>query len=147
MGIVTFAILTIHTTLPLPRSRTVLMALLTSFLHFILVIRTHRVSASASHLDHMEFKLKVEWKSILRLEIAKQTYLVSFRSSLSRCSTLHAMCLVCVIVTWLMLIRRKPIRIPCAVSKLDSDWNGKRNNKKHWFSAWFQLISVGNASI
>jgi hypothetical protein len=60
MGIVTFSIITIHTTLPISRSWTVLMALITSFIHLIFVIRTHYIRDLNSKSHRMEFKLEVE---------------------------------------------------------------------------------------
>ncbi|CAF1359093.1 unnamed protein product, partial [Rotaria sordida] len=59
MGIVTFSIITIHTTLPISRSWTVLMASITSLIHLILVIRTHRIDDLNNKSHRMEFKLKV----------------------------------------------------------------------------------------
>ena len=60
MGIVTFAIITIHTTLPVPRSWTILMALTTSLIHLMLVIRTHYRGDLDDRIDRMEFKLEVK---------------------------------------------------------------------------------------
>jgi hypothetical protein len=60
MGIVTFSIITIHTTLPISRSWTVLMASITSFIHLILVICTHHFRALNNKPDRMEFKLEVD---------------------------------------------------------------------------------------
>ncbi len=59
MGIVTFSIITIHTTLPISRSWTALMAFITSFIHLILVIRTHHYRDLDNKSDRMEFKLEV----------------------------------------------------------------------------------------
>ncbi|UJR14998.1 hypothetical protein I4U23_001975 [Adineta vaga] len=59
MGIITFSIITIHTTLPVSRSWTVLMALITSFIHLMLVIRTHQVRNLKNKSYRMEFKLEV----------------------------------------------------------------------------------------
>ncbi len=63
MGIVTFSIITIHTTLPVPRSWTILMALTTSVIHLILVICTHNIQDPNSKSHRMEFKLEVEIKT------------------------------------------------------------------------------------
>ena len=102
MGIVTFSIVTIHTTLPLPRSWTVLMASITSFLHFVLVIRTHYVPHSAiDRSQQMEFKLKVA--VAVRSERARPT--ASSRLSRWRCSSSHAMPSACAIVISPMHIR------------------------------------------
>jgi hypothetical protein len=60
MGIITFSIITIHTTLPVTRSWTVIMALTTSFIHFILVIRTHDTRNQMNKAHRMEFKLEVD---------------------------------------------------------------------------------------
>jgi len=60
MGIVTFAIITIHTTLPISRSWTISMALITSFIHLILVIRTHHQGDEDNKSHRMEFKLEVK---------------------------------------------------------------------------------------
>jgi hypothetical protein len=60
MGIVTFAIVTIHTTLPVPRSWTILMALTTSLIHLIIVILTHYRGDLKNKIDRMEFKLEVK---------------------------------------------------------------------------------------
>jgi hypothetical protein len=60
MGIITFSILTIHTTLPVPRHWTVLMALTTSFIHLIFVIRTHHIQDPNNKSHRMEFKLEVD---------------------------------------------------------------------------------------
>ncbi len=60
MGIVTFSIITIHTTLPVPRAWTVLMASITSFIHLMLVIRTHDLHDLNNKSHRMEFKLEVE---------------------------------------------------------------------------------------
>jgi hypothetical protein len=60
MGIVTFSIITIHTTLPVARSWTVLMASITSFIHLMLVIRTHDIRNLNNKSHRMEFKLEVE---------------------------------------------------------------------------------------
>jgi hypothetical protein len=60
MGIVTFSIITIHTTLPISRSWTILMALITSFIHLILVIRTHHIRDINNKSYRMEFKLEVD---------------------------------------------------------------------------------------
>lgn len=59
MGIVTFAIITIHTTLPVSRPWTILMALITSSIHLILVIRTHYLRDWKNKAHQMEFKLEV----------------------------------------------------------------------------------------
>ncbi|CAF3997422.1 unnamed protein product [Rotaria sp. Silwood2] len=59
MGIVTFSIITIHTTLPISRSWTILMASITSLIHLILVIRTHRIDDLNNKFHRMEFKLEV----------------------------------------------------------------------------------------
>jgi len=59
MGIITFSIITIHTTLPISRSWTVLMAVITSFIHLILVIRTHHIHDLNNKSHRMEFKLEV----------------------------------------------------------------------------------------
>ncbi|UJR31678.1 hypothetical protein I4U23_019159 [Adineta vaga] len=59
MGIVTFSIITIHTTLPIPRSWTFFMALTTSFIHLMLVIRTHSIPDPNNKSHKMEFKLEV----------------------------------------------------------------------------------------
>ncbi|CAF0889420.1 unnamed protein product [Adineta steineri] len=59
MGIITFSIITIHTTLPISRSWTVLMALITSFIHLILVIQTHRTNYLNNKSSRMELKLEV----------------------------------------------------------------------------------------
>ncbi len=61
MGIVTFSIITIHTTLPVPRSWTVLMALTTSFIHLMLVIRIHSIPDPNNKSHKMEFKLEVDY--------------------------------------------------------------------------------------
>jgi len=60
MGIITFSILTIHTTLPVPRAWTVLMALTTSLIHLMLVIRTHHIRDPNNKSHRMEFKLEVD---------------------------------------------------------------------------------------
>jgi hypothetical protein len=60
MGIITFSVLTIHTTLPVPRTWTVLMALTTSFIHLIFVIRTHQIRDLNNKSHRMEFKLEVD---------------------------------------------------------------------------------------
>jgi len=60
-GIVTFSIITIHTTLPISRSWTVLMALITSLIHLILVICTHHFRNLNKKSDRMEFKLEVDY--------------------------------------------------------------------------------------
>ena len=60
MGIVTFVIITIHTTLPVSRAWTVVMALITSFIHLILVIRTHYPGDLDNKTHRMEFKLEVK---------------------------------------------------------------------------------------
>ncbi|CAF0808251.1 unnamed protein product [Adineta ricciae] len=59
MGIVTFSIVTIHTTLPVSRSWTFLMALITSLIHLMLVIRTHSIPDPNNKSHKMEFKLEV----------------------------------------------------------------------------------------
>ncbi len=59
MGIITFSIITIHTTLPIPRSWTILMALTTSFIHLILVMCTHNIHDINNKSHRMEFKLEV----------------------------------------------------------------------------------------
>lgn len=61
MGIVTFAIITIHTTLPISRAWTILMALITSSIHLILVIRTHQRRDWNNKMHRMEFKLEVKY--------------------------------------------------------------------------------------
>ncbi|CAF0966600.1 unnamed protein product [Adineta ricciae] len=58
-GIITFSIITIHTTLPVSRSWTVLMALFTSFIHLIFVIRSHSIRNLHNRSYRMEFKLEV----------------------------------------------------------------------------------------
>lgn len=60
MGIVTFSITAIHTTLPVSRSWTMLMASITSIIHLILVIRTHDIRDGKNKSHRMEFKLEVE---------------------------------------------------------------------------------------
>ena len=60
IGIVTFSITAIHTTLPVPRSWTLLMALTTSIIHLILVMRTHDLRDSNNKSHRMEFKLEVD---------------------------------------------------------------------------------------
>jgi hypothetical protein len=64
MGIVTFSIITIHTTLPVPRSWTVLMAIITSFIHLTLVIRAHSIQDSNNKSHTMQFKLEVDFINI-----------------------------------------------------------------------------------
>ncbi|CAM2715452.1 unnamed protein product [Rotaria socialis] len=59
MGIVTFSIITIHTTLPISRSWTALMASITSLIHLILVTRTHNIQNPNNKIHRMEFKLEV----------------------------------------------------------------------------------------
>ncbi|CAF3949393.1 unnamed protein product [Rotaria magnacalcarata] len=59
MGIVTFSIITIHTTLPISRSWTALMASVTSLIHLIFVIRTHNIQDPNNKIHQMEFKLQV----------------------------------------------------------------------------------------
>jgi len=59
IGIVTFSIITIHTTLPISRSWTILMAVTTSIIHLILVIYTHELQDSNNKIQRMEFKLEV----------------------------------------------------------------------------------------
>ncbi len=66
MGIITFSILTIHTTLPVPRSWTVLMAFTTSFIHLILVIRTHHIRDPNDKSHRMEFKLEVRRNFLIK---------------------------------------------------------------------------------
>jgi hypothetical protein len=61
MGIVTFSIITIHTTLPISRAWTVSMALVTSFIHLLLVIRTHHIREINNKSRRMEFKLEVDY--------------------------------------------------------------------------------------
>ncbi|CAF1597023.1 unnamed protein product [Rotaria sp. Silwood1] len=58
IGIITFSIITIHTTLPIPRLWTVLMALITSFIHLMLIIRTHNIQDPNNRSHRMEFKLE-----------------------------------------------------------------------------------------
>ncbi|CAF3639373.1 unnamed protein product [Rotaria sp. Silwood1] len=59
MGIVTFSIITIHTTLPISRPWTVLMASITSLIYLILVIRAHRTDDLNKKYRRMELKLEV----------------------------------------------------------------------------------------
>ncbi|CAF0766132.1 unnamed protein product [Rotaria sordida] len=58
MGIVTFSIIAIHTILPVTRAWTVLMALTTSFIHLMLVIRTHNIQDPNNRSQRTEFKLE-----------------------------------------------------------------------------------------
>ncbi|CAF3038638.1 unnamed protein product [Rotaria socialis] len=58
MGIVTFSIITIHTTLPVPRLWTILMAFTTSVIHLMLVIRTHNIQDPNNRSHKMEYKLE-----------------------------------------------------------------------------------------
>lgn len=60
MGIVTFSITVIHTTLPVPRSWTMLMASTTSIIHLIFVMRTHDIRDANNKSHRMEFKLEVD---------------------------------------------------------------------------------------
>ena len=60
MGVITFSIITIHTTLPVPRSWTIIMALITSFIHFMFVIRSHDIQDPSNKSQLMEYKLEVE---------------------------------------------------------------------------------------
>ncbi len=71
MGIVTFSIITIHTTLPIPRSWTILMALTTSVIHLILIMRTHDIQDPNNKSHRMEFKLEVNMISCAFLKITK----------------------------------------------------------------------------
>jgi len=71
MGIVTFSIITIHTTLPIPRSWTILMALTTSVIHLILIMRTHDIQDLNNKSHRMEFKLEVNMISCAFLKITK----------------------------------------------------------------------------
>jgi hypothetical protein len=59
IGIVTFSIITIHTTLPISRTWTLLMALITSFIHLILIICSHSIRDQKNKSHRMEFKLEV----------------------------------------------------------------------------------------
>ena len=60
IGVITFSIITIHTTLPVPRSWTIIMALITSFIHFMFVIRSHNIQDPTNKSQLMEYKLEVE---------------------------------------------------------------------------------------
>jgi hypothetical protein len=59
IGIVTFSIITIHTTLPISRTWTLLMGLITSFIHLILIICSHSIRDQKNKSHRMEFKLEV----------------------------------------------------------------------------------------
>ena len=60
MGVITFSIISIHTTLPVPRSWTIIMTLITSFIHFMFVIRIHDIQDPTDKFQLMEYKLEVE---------------------------------------------------------------------------------------
>ena len=63
IGIITFAIITIHTTLPISRCWTALMASCTSFFHLIFILRTHQKRLLDNRMNNMEFKLEVKPKN------------------------------------------------------------------------------------
>lgn len=58
-GTVTFSIIAIHTTLPIARPWTVLMASTTSLIHCIFLLGTHDIRDENNKSHRMEFKLEV----------------------------------------------------------------------------------------
>jgi hypothetical protein len=65
MGIITFSIMTIHTTLPIARTWTMLMALTTSIIHCTIVLRTHHIRDQTSEMHRMQFKLEVNFVDVI----------------------------------------------------------------------------------
>ena len=59
-GTVTFSIIAIHTTLPIARPWTVLMASTTSLIHCVFLLRTHEIRDQNDKSHRMEFKLEVK---------------------------------------------------------------------------------------
>lgn len=59
MGLITFLIITIHTTFPIGRYWTLLMSSTSSILHGLLVLRSHDIRDQLDKSQRMEFKLEV----------------------------------------------------------------------------------------
>lgn len=59
IGLITFTLITIHTTLPIERSWTMLMALITSIIDCIFVLYSHDLRYATNKSHRMEFKLEV----------------------------------------------------------------------------------------
>ena len=96
----------------------------TADLSFILVARNARFSGSS------------------RPDRSSSTFVFS-RWSVFHCSSLLVICSAYAIDISLINTKRRPITIPCCVSKHVFVLNERRNSRKHWFSVLFPLISVG----
>ena len=84
IGMITFTLITIHTTLPIERSWTVFMGLITSIIHCFFVLFSHDLRDETNKSHRMEFKLEVQLLSMIIDRVCREKQKDSYANEVDK---------------------------------------------------------------